>query len=49
LLTYANACQGTFEDQEKKDLRAYFEKEGSDAEKWGISESEFKALQSALA
>jgi len=48
LFTYAVACKGEFEAQEKADIREYFDREGDESEKWGISAEELQALRQSL-
>jgi hypothetical protein len=49
IFTYATVCKGGLEAQDKADLREYFDREGEDGEKWGISAEELRALRQSLA
>ncbi|TFK48222.1 nucleotide exchange factors-like protein [Heliocybe sulcata] len=48
LETYVSACRGGFEGAEKGRLREYFGREGTDGEKYGLSEDEMRMLLRAL-
>ncbi|KZT21283.1 Fes1-domain-containing protein [Neolentinus lepideus HHB14362 ss-1] len=48
LETYVSACRGTFTGEEKRLLKGYFEKEGTDGEKYGLSDDEMRMLIRAL-